>query len=119
VRGDRRGAILLETMVALVVLSVAGASAVAMVAQSADAVRRAQAADAEVAAASAFLHAVALWPREDLDRRLGDRAQGDWRLRILRPTPTLYEVALTDSTGRRVILQTALYRPAPPAEGRE
>jgi type II secretory pathway pseudopilin PulG len=107
----RRGAVLLETMVAVVVLAVAGTTAVTMAAQSADAVRRARAADEEMRAASAFLHAVALWPREDLDRRLGTREQGDWRLRILRPDPTLYEVALTDSTGTRVLLRTSLHRP--------
>jgi type II secretory pathway pseudopilin PulG len=114
VRSDRRGAVLLEVVIAMVVLAVAGTSAVVMVAQSADAVRRARAADVQVREASAFLHAVALWPREDLDRRLGDREQGDWRLRILRPAPTLYEVTLTDGTGGRVILRTALHRPAAP-----
>ncbi|HEX2210519.1 MAG TPA: type II secretion system protein [Longimicrobium sp.] len=105
---------LLEAIVALVILSVAGTAAVTLVSQSADAVRRARIADAEMREASAFLHAVALWPREDLDRRLGQREQGPWKLIIQRPTPTLYEVVLTDSAVAHEILRTTLFRPEPP-----
>ena len=97
---------------ALVILSVAGTAAVTLVGQSADAVRRAREADAEVRAASTFLHAVSLWTRDDLDRRLGDRPQGGWRLRVQRPAPTLYEVVLADSAGGE-LLRTSLFRPEP------
>ena len=114
---DRRGAVLLEAMVALAILSAAGLAAVALVSQGADAVRRARAADAEVRQASAFLHAVALWPREDLDRRLGERPQGRWKLVIQRPTPTLYEVVLADSALARELLRTTLFRPEPEPAG--
>ena len=110
----RKGAVLLEAIVALVILSVAGTAAVTLVGQSADAVRRAKEADAEAREANAFFHAVSLWTREDLDRRLGDRPQGDWRLLIQRPTPTLYEVVLVDSAATYEILRTTLYRPEPP-----
>ena len=99
---------------ALVILSVAGTPAVTLVSQSADAVRRARIADAEMREASAFFHAVALWPREDLDRRLGERPQGRWKLIVQRPAPTLYEVVLTDSTVTRELLRTTLFRPEPP-----
>jgi type II secretory pathway pseudopilin PulG len=114
-RRGRAGAVLLEAIVALLILSVAGTAAVTLVSQSADAVRRAREADAEARAASDFLHAVSLWTRDDLDRRLGDRPQGDWRLRIQRPAPTLYEVVLVDSAGGRELLRTALFRPEPAA----
>lgn len=115
----RAGAVLLEAIVALLILSVAGTAAVTLVGQSADAVRRAREADAEVRAAGAFLHAVSLWTHEDLDRRLGDRPQGPWRLRIQRPAPTLYEVVLVDSAGDRELLRTALFRPGPAASAGE
>ena len=82
--------------------------------QSADTVRRAREADAEMREASAFLHAVSLWTREDLDRRLGERPQGRWRLIVQRPTPTLYEVVLTDSAVTHEVLRTTLFRPEPP-----
>jgi hypothetical protein len=122
---SRAGAVLLEAMAALVILAVAGTAAVTMVSQSADAVRRAGEAEVESRAADDFFQAVSMWTRDDLDRRLGERPQGPWRLRIQRPAPTLYEVVLVDSAATREILRTSLYRPEPrraepvppPAEG--
>ena len=105
-----RGAVLLEVVVALTILAVAGVTMIALSSESMDAFRRARVAEVETAKASALLHAVALWPRADLDRHLGDRPQGPWRLRVGRPLPTLYVVTLTDSTGGRTLLTTALYR---------
>jgi type II secretory pathway pseudopilin PulG len=102
--------VLLEAIVALTILAVAGAAVVALATDSARAVERAAAADAATGKASALLDAVALWPREDLDRHLGAREQGPWRMIIDRPTPTLYTVVLTDSSEGRVLLRTALYR---------
>lgn len=107
------GAALLEAIVALTVLVTAGTAAVSLASQSAQAVHAAHDREAEMRSASAFLEAVALWTRDDLDRRLGDRPQGSWRLRIDRPAPELYVVVLTDSTGTIEILRTALFRPAP------
>ncbi len=112
------GAGLLEVIAALAILSLAGVAAVTAVAESAAAVRRAREADVEFRTAGAFLEAIALWTREDLDRRLGDRPQGPWRLIIGRPLPTLYTVALTDSTSGRVLLRTSLYRQEPADEDR-
>lgn len=109
-RGEE-GVALLEVIVGLTVLVLIGFTASVMVVEATEAVHRAARADAEMRAASAFLDAVALWPREDLDRRLGDRRQGPWRLRLDRPTPTLYTAVLSDSTGRSEILRTSLYRP--------
>lgn len=107
----RSGAVLLEVVVALTVLTIAGVSALTMSAASARAVRQAQARDREVRAASAFLDAVVLWTREDLDRRLGERRQGPWRLRIDRPAPALYTIVLTDSLSGVELLRTAVFRP--------
>jgi hypothetical protein len=110
----RSGAVLLEAIIAVVILAIAGTAAVTLVSQSTDAVRRARIVDAEMRQANAFFQAVALWTRDDLDRRLGERPQGDWKLLIQRPTPTLYEVVLTDSAVTRELLRTTLYRPEPP-----
>ena len=110
----RAGAALLEVMVALAILAIAGVAAVAATRESVRAAARLREGEREIREASAFLEAVALWPREDLDRRLGERAQGRWRLRISRPSPTVYEIALTDSTGADFLLETALYRPEAP-----
>ena len=94
---------------ALTILSVAGLATLTASRQAADAVERAQRADDETRAASAFLDAVSLWPRADLDRHLGVRPEGRWHLRVDRPSPTIYRVALTDTSDVRVLLATSLY----------
>ena len=113
----RHGMVLLEVLVALTLLGVVGASVAAMAVGAGDAVHRAQRNDTELRKASAFLDAVALWTREDLDRRLGSHGQGAWRLDIQRPEPSLYLVVLADSTGTRELLHTALFRPIPATSG--
>jgi type II secretory pathway pseudopilin PulG len=107
----RAGAALLEAIVALTILGIAGTAAVVMAADSARTVRHAREVDAGVRAASDFLGAVSLWTREDLDRHLGTRAEGPWRLRVDRPAQTLYVVSLADSAGGRELLRTTLFRP--------
>ena len=119
-RRARRGAALLEAMVALLLVAVAGASAVAVAAQSARAVAVARASDDELRRASELLDAVTLWSDEDLARHLGERHEGPggrWTLRVARTTPALYTVALFTSADRknanvpgRLLLSTVLYR---------
>ena len=113
-RRTRPGVVLLEAIVALTILTVAALASVVMARQAVESVRRAEIAEADLRRASAFMDAIALWPRADLDRHLGNRAEGPWRLTIERPVPTLYLVALTDSLSRRELVRTALYRPLPP-----
>lgn len=115
-RKTRVGVVLLETIVALTILTVAALASVAMVRQGIDTVHRAQDLERDVRKASTFMDAIALWPRTDLDRHLGNRAEGPWRLSIDRPVPTLYLVALSDSLSHRELVRTALYRPVPPGE---
>jgi type II secretory pathway pseudopilin PulG len=112
-RAVRQGAVLLEAMIALTILSIAIASLMALVAESGDAVKRADDQDREMRRASAFVDVVALWSRTDLDRHLGMRQQGPWWLSIDRETPTVYTVALFDSTRRRQLITTAFYKAEP------
>jgi type II secretory pathway pseudopilin PulG len=107
--GRRSGVVLLEVLVALAIVAVSATAMVALASESLRAAGRAQAADDATAQADDFLQIVALWPRADLDRHLGDRRQGPWNMRVDRPTPTLYTVTLHDSTGRAV-LHTSLFR---------
>lgn len=106
----RPGVILLEAMVALAVFAVAGASIVVLSNEAFTAARRANAAESEMRRASAFLEVVALWTPDDLMRRLGERRQGPWRLRIDAPADAWFPIALADSTGR-LLLRTEFYRP--------
>ena len=111
--GRRRGAALLEVIAALTILAAAGAAAIANATDAARTVRRARESEDVIRRASALFDAVALWPREDLDRHLGARVQGDWRMHIDRPTPMLYVIILADRRAGRELLRTVLYRPEP------
>lgn len=106
----RRGMVLLEAIVALTIIAVSGVTAVLLAVSSLAAIDRANKGDERSQRASHFLDAVSLWTRADLDRHLGDRPEGSWRLRIERPVPTLYVVSLRDSTTGQMLLVTSLYR---------
>jgi prepilin-type N-terminal cleavage/methylation domain-containing protein len=110
----RRGMTLLEVLVALAILGSAGLAIVMLGTESWRAVRNARDADRSLREASALFEAVALWPREDLDRHLGTRTQGIWRMRVDRAAPTLYVVTLADASSGTTILETTLFRPVAP-----
>ena len=105
------GAVLLEVVVAMALLAVAAIAAIAMAAEAGGAVARARAAEARMREASHLMEAVALWTRDDLDRRLGRRPQGPFVLALGRPAPELYTAALADTATGRVLLFTSLFRP--------
>ncbi len=106
-----RGAALLEALVALALLGTVGSAAAWSATESLRAVQHLHSRENDQRLAARFFTAVSLWPREDLDRHLGDRPQGPWRLRIDRPVRTVYTVTLSDTvSGGTVLLQTALYR---------
>lgn len=109
-RRNRPGMVLVEVLVGLTILAFGATTMVALAGASLEAVSRADDADREMRRADALLQAVALWPRADLDRHLGDRREGSWRMRVDRPAPTLYSVTLTDTLTGRVLLHTALFR---------
>ena len=106
-----RGLALLEALVALAILSTAGLALAAQVHETVTVTGRSADAESRIVEAGEFLTVVSLWSRADLDRHLGDRPTGPWRLRVLRRNEWLYEVALADSAGRATLLATVLYRP--------
>jgi hypothetical protein len=109
--------VLLEVIVALTIFMIAGLSTAVWVRQTLLTVDHAHAAMAEVSAASDYLDRIALWPREDLDRHLGVRREGPWLVQVERPTPTIYAVAIADSSSARPLLHTWLYRAELQANG--
>ena len=108
---QRRGVVLLEALVALVILTTAGAAAVTMAAEAARDIQRARRAEVAMRAANALFDAVSLWSRDDLDRHLGNRMQGAWLMRVDRPAPTLYVATLTDTSTQVELLRSSLFRP--------
>lgn len=107
----RSGTILLECVIALAIVGIAGAALLSLASQSLRGAARAAVADNQSRDASAFLDVVWLWSRAELEQRLGDRRQGPYMLTIQRPDPAQFHVTLSDSARRRILLSTILYRP--------
>lgn len=106
----RTGMVLLEVIVSVTILALSALSVLMLAAEATDAVGRAEASAEELQRASNFLNEVALWPRADLDRHLGDRSEGPWLLRIDHPSPALYVVSLRNPSSAPSLLSTSLYR---------
>jgi len=108
---SRRGAVLLEVLVALAILSIAGLSLVtfldAGLANERDAVIR----ERELADEDRLLAALTLLKRSDLDQRLGRHPLGDFVVDIARPERTLYRIALSRGESPQAEeLVTVIYR---------
>lgn len=113
-RRGQRGAALLEAMIALTILATAGLGTVGLIAaglrSERDAVDREQA----VAAADRVLTASTLLLRAELDQRLGDRRVGELIVRVTRPEPILYRIAVAALAHPDIeLLTTVVYRPVP------
>jgi len=106
----KTGAVLLEVLVAMTILAVAGMALLSGSSQAAQSLSMAREREREMRDASAFLDAVSLWTRADLDRHLGTRPQGPWRMHVARPTVSIYEVTITDSATSAPLLRTSIYR---------
>lgn len=112
VSAAHRGTALLESLIALLVVGLAGTSLLALASACLDRTRRADEADRASAAASALLDAVSLWSRDELEQRLGQRAQNPFKLDVQERTPGLFDVVVLDSTGAHRLLTTRLHRPS-------
>jgi hypothetical protein len=72
---------------------------------------QARAEEKTILAADRLLSAMTLLTRNDLDQRLGVHQAGEFRVEVERPEPTLYRIALAESTAPQVeILVTLVYR---------
>ncbi len=96
----------------MTILGIAGASIVTLAVDSGRLVRHAQESETDLRRADGLLTSVSLWSREDLDRHLGDRAQGAWTMTVTLASPVLYAVTLRDSATMSPFLATVLYRPS-------
>jgi len=106
----RPGSALLEAVIALALFGTVVASGIWLTAESVAAANSAAAREAEVSKAHRLMTAASLWPASELDRRLGDTQQAEFRLLVNRTTKQLYDIAVTDSTGTVVFLRTTVAR---------
>lgn len=108
-----RGAALLEAIVALAILGIAGTSLTALLAAAIRQQGEAIARERTTREADRLLTAYSLLTRDDLDRRLGRRPAGRFAVEVQRPEPTLYRLGIVDTAAVDVeLLVTVVFRPA-------
>ena len=111
-RTSRKGIALLETLIALAILSVAGLSTVALVSSLLRAQAESEEREEAVTTAGRVLAAATLLRREELDQRLGSQEVGEFLLDVQRPEKALYRIALREKAFPDVdLLVTLVYRP--------
>lgn len=110
-RTGRSGVALLEALVALTLLAITGIALLEAVVESASVADRARRTELLTVEAERLMEAATLWSADELDQRLGTRAQGPFRMRIDRPLRTLYLVSIVDSTTSAELVRTSLHRP--------
>lgn len=106
----RRGAALLEAIVALALLSIAGLALMGIAVEATRAIESIAESERRLRDAGRLLDAVSLWSRVELDQRLGERPQGEMRLRISRVDAELYSVQLFAAGETEPLLVTTLLR---------
>ena len=97
-----RGVALLETLVALAIVSGAGLAFLDLVSGGLRAERDARERERVLAVEERVLTALTLLKREDLDRRLGRHPLGELIVDIERPERTLYRIALSQQRSPQV-----------------
>lgn len=109
-----RGVALLEVLVALVMLSAAGIAYAGLVSAGLHAERVARERERLLETEERVLAALTLLKRDELDRRLGQHAVGEFIIDVERPERALYRVALAQEESPEVEdLVTVVYRPEP------
>lgn len=112
---SERGVALLEVLVAVAILSLAGFAFLGLVTAGTRAVAAAAEREDLMADEERLIAAYTLADRGDLDRRLGQREVGVYRIRVERPERTLYRIAIGRwATPGREDLVTVVFRPEPP-----
>ncbi len=110
-RRTEGGIALLETLVALAILSGTGLGLVELVSAGLAAERVARERERVLAVEARMLTALTLFKRADLDRRLGRHPIGDVIADVERPEPTLYRIALAQASAPDVEdLVTVVFR---------
>jgi len=110
-RASRDGSALLEVVVGLTILAIAGTAFVALLAQSAGSVDAFRRHEAETVQAEAALERITLWSRTELAAHIGTSALPGLTVHISEITPSLYAIAMMDSVDRVALLRTSVYAP--------
>jgi type II secretory pathway pseudopilin PulG len=107
----RRGAALIETLLALVVLALAGAGMISLLSQTIARTHDLHDRERDTAVGERLMETVASWSKDDLTNNLGVLREPTLWLEIDRPSPVLFDVVLRDTLYHAELLRTTLYRP--------
>lgn len=110
----RRGAVLLEALVALVILALTGVAMITLLGQTVETARQVHRREAETRAAGAALERVLAWDRSAMVARVGQSRLACCGLTVEAVTPALFRVAVSDTATGAVLLETSYYAPPPP-----
>lgn len=108
---NERGVVLLEVLVALAILGLAGIGLIETVGAGLRAERNARERETTLATEERLLAALTLLNRTELDQRIGRRRIGEFVVDVQRPEKTLYRIALSQQQAPAVEdLVTVVYR---------
>ncbi len=109
-----RGVVLLEVIAAIAILGIATLSLIELVDAGTRSLATAREHERQLADEERLLAAYTLLARGDLDRRLGLRDVGEYRVNVQRPEPALYRIALgLGESPEKEELVTVVYRAEP------
>lgn len=111
-RKTKKGASLLEAIVALALLAGAGTSLVAALAASIRSQTELHRREMALRSAHRVLTAMSLLTRDELDQRIGRHPVGEFIAEVQRPEPTLYRLSIAEAQAPEVeALVTVVYHP--------
>lgn len=109
---DERGAVLLEALVALTLLTAAAGGVITLLASATTAAHDTAAREAAIHRAERVLLATSLLSRRELELRLGERGVGELVVTVGRPEPSLFRIAVSEQRApARELLVTVVHRP--------
>ena len=106
-----RGSALIEVLVALLLLAIAGTGLVTLLGQTAHAMRSTRETERTTRRASAELDRLTLLDRATLAASVGRQALRGWTLDITQRATDLFDVRIAESDTSAPLLHTTLYRP--------
>ncbi|MEP6493406.1 MAG: hypothetical protein ABJF01_12055 [bacterium] len=108
---SRRGSALIEVLLALVLLGVAGSALITLLGQTAHSMRTTLEGERLARAAASELGGLAVATHADLVARQGRSSLHGWTFQITAVSLSLFDVTISEPGGRTPLLQTTLYRP--------
>jgi hypothetical protein len=108
---SRRGAALIDVLLAIILLAVSGTALVTLVGQTAHSIESLHESEHRTRAAADRIDALSVLDRAALESRVGQRSEKGLIVDIARIRADLFDVRVLQPTNGAVLLRTTLYRP--------